>query len=54
MRKDSSWADGLLTGEILLIGTAEIAHLWGVLLHRPFSECVLVFTVLAAVLLAGL
>ena len=53
MRKDSSWADGLLTGEILLIGTAEIAHLWGVLLHRPFSECVLVFTVLAAVLLAG-
>lgn len=53
MRKDNAWADRLLTGEILLIGTAQIAHLWGVFLHRPFSECVLVFIVLAAVLLAG-
>lgn len=53
MWKNSSWEDGLLTGVILLIGTAELSHLWGVFLNRPFSECVMVFAVSAGTLLAA-
>lgn len=55
-RSAPSPADALLTGELLLIGLAEAAHLGAVFLGRSFSDCTLFFCILlgAALLLSGL
>lgn len=52
MTRDYSFSDIIVTFLILLTGAAEAAHLFGVFLNRPFSECVVVFGVLALAALA--
>lgn len=52
MTKRYSFSDSIVTFLILLIGAAEIAHLFGIFLDRPFSECAVVFGGLALAALA--
>ena len=47
MSKNYSFSDGIATFIILLIGAAEAAHLCGIFLHRPFSECAILFGIFA-------
>lgn len=47
MAKKDSFADIIILFFIMLIGAAEVAHLFGVFFHRSVSGCTMIFGVLA-------
>lgn len=54
MTENYSFADGVVSFMIALTGVAEAAHLYGVFLHRPLSECAILFGILSALALIAL
>lgn len=52
MSKDDSFSDIIVSFAIMLTGAAEAAHLSGVVFHRPFAECTILFGALALAALA--
>lgn len=54
MSRNYFFSDIIVSAIILLIGTAEAAHLYGVFLHRPLTECIVIFSVLAVLALCAL
>ena len=49
MTEHYSLGDGIATFMILMTGTAEVVHLYGVSFHRSLSECTILFGILAVV-----
>lgn len=54
MAKKDSFADITILFIVMLIGAAEVAHLFGVLFHRSVSRCTIIFGMLAVLSAAAL
>lgn len=54
MTENYSLSDSMVSAAVLLTGTAEAVHLYGILLHRPLRECAAIFGIFALIVLGVL